>query len=78
MREKIKETMKSIFELETIDNAISQNNCDKWDSLHFLRLIVDLEELFDIEFEPEDMMDMNSLDNIELKIKMLLDHNIKN
>ena len=71
MREKIKEIMKSVFELDVVPDNISQFSCDKWDSLHFLSLVVILEETFDVEFEPEDLEELNSLDNIESKIKEL-------
>ncbi len=69
MREKIKNIMKNVFELKSVDDNISKLSCDKWDSLRFLNLVVDLEEEFDVVFEPEDIIEMVSLDTIELKIQ---------
>lgn len=61
MDEKIIEIMKSVFNTDNITTATSQSNCDKWDSLHHLNLIVELEDAFDIEFEPEEIAEMKSL-----------------
>ena len=69
MREKIKNIMKRVFELNHIDDNISQNSCDEWTSLSSLILVVDLEEEFDLAFDPEDIIEMISLDSIEFKIK---------
>ena len=69
MREKIKNIMKEVFELNQIDDDITQSSCGNWTSLSSLILVVDLEEEFDIEFDPEDIVEMSSLDSIEIKIK---------
>ncbi len=61
MEEKIIEIMKSVFNTEDITTATDQNNCDKWDSLHHLNLIVELEDAFDMDFEPEEIAEMKSV-----------------
>lgn len=71
LRENIKEVLKKVFQLESVDDSISQQTCDKWDSLNHLNLIVELEEAFDVSFEPEDIAEMKSLDIIEQKIEAL-------
>ena len=69
MKEKIKHIMKQVFELEHVYDNISTFSCEKWDSLGSLNLIVNLEEEFDVIFEPDDIIEMISLESIELKIK---------
>ena len=48
-----------------IDADTSQETCDKWDSLQHLNIIVALEEVFDVSFEPEDIAKMKSVQEIE-------------
>ena len=72
MREQIKEILKQVFKIDHIKDNLSQKNCDKWDSLNHLNLIIALEQRFDVSFEPEDIVEMNSLDLIEKKIALKL------
>ena len=64
--------MRELFENEAIDASCGQANCDAWDSLHHLNLVVELEEAFGIEFEPEEIASMRSfaevLDMVEGKV----------
>ena len=64
MREQVKEVMKQVFKIERIKDDISQKTCDKWDSLNHLKLIVALEQRFNVYFELEEIVEMNSLDRI--------------
>ena len=52
--------MQEVFNTPQITSETDQNNCDKWDSLHHLNLIVELENAFDVEFEPEEIAEMRS------------------
>lgn len=72
MKEKVKDILKSTLELDTVSDEISQYNCERWDSLNHLNVIVALEEEFDLSFEPEDITSMNSLDIICSKIERLM------
>jgi acyl carrier protein len=65
MKEKIQEIMALVFELDNVSNDISQKNCEKWDSMQHLNLVVELEETFDVSFEPEEIAEMKSLADIE-------------
>lgn len=65
MDEKIIEIMKSVFNTDAITTATNQQNCEKWDSLHHLNLIVELEDAFDTEFEPEEIAEMKSFDAVK-------------
>jgi acyl carrier protein len=72
MRERIKEALKVTFDLDEIPDDISQKNCDVWDSMRHLQLVIELETEFDVSFEPEDISEMISIDAIEKKIKVLM------
>lgn len=69
MDEKIIKIMKSVFNTDAVNASTAQNNCNKWDSLHHLNLIVELEDAFDMEFEPEEIAEMKSFEAIKKLIK---------
>lgn len=66
MKEKILEIMESVFETNGLDlkGNVHQNDLENWDSLRHLNLIIELEEAFDVSYEPEEIGDMTSLDKI--------------
>ena len=72
MRDKIKEVLKRVFELDEVHDNISQTTCVRWDSLNHLNLIVELEDEFNVSFEPGDIAEMKSLDIIEAKLNRLV------
>ena len=72
MRDKIKKVLKKVFELNEVHDSISQTTCAKWDSLNHLNLIIELEDEFNVSFEPEDIAEMKSLDIIEAKLNCLV------
>jgi acyl carrier protein len=69
MDQTILEILKRVFNLDTVDETCSQSTCDKWDSLNHLNLIVELEDEFDMEFEPEEIAEMKSFDAVKKMIK---------
>ena len=64
MKEKVIEIMKDVLETEDISLNTSQENCDNWNSLRHLNLVSELEEAFNMEFEPEEIADMHSVNSI--------------
>lgn len=70
MEDKILEIMKSVFQMEDIDMTCSQQNCDKWDSMNHLNLIVELEMEFGVSFEPEEIAMMRSFDDVVRVVKI--------
>jgi len=71
MRDRLKEILKRVLELGEVADDISRQNCESWDSLKHLVLIVELEAEFNISIEPEDIVAMNSLGEIEKRIDAL-------
>ncbi len=66
MKNEILRVMSDVFEIDFNDfkEEINQKNIDNWDSLRHLNFIVELEELFSVSFEPEEISEMNSIDKI--------------
>ena len=65
MEEKVLEILRNLFEDETLDNTCSQKNCEKWDSMGHLRLVVELESEFEVTLEPEEIGEMVSHEEIK-------------
>jgi acyl carrier protein len=72
MREQIIKVLKSVLDIDNVSEDISQNTCPEWDSMHHLQLVVELEMEFGVSLEPDDIVNMKSLDLIEDTLKRLL------
>ena len=46
--------------VEELNDNYGKDTVEEWDSVHQLSLISELEEAFDIMFDPEDIMEMTS------------------
>jgi len=64
MEEKILEVLKETFELDSVDETCSQKTCPEWDSMGQLNLVANLEEVFDVSLEPEEIGTMICFDDI--------------
>ena len=64
LEDKVLEIMHEVFEMESVTTEVSQKNCDRWDSLHHLALASELEEAFDVEFEPEEIAEMTDFSRV--------------
>ena len=60
MEEKILAIMREVFEDNSLDFNCSQENCENWDSLRHLNLIMELEEAFHVDFAPEEIARMKT------------------
>lgn len=65
MEDKIIEILRNVLETNDINSESSQQNCEKWDSLHQLNLVIELEDAFDITLEPEEIAEMMSVRDIK-------------
>ena len=68
MTDKIIEIISEVLETKVDANA-SQATCEKWDSLRHLNIIVELEDVFDLSFEPEEIAVMKDIAIIEQTIQ---------
>tara|TARA_B100002052_G_scaffold295184_1_gene321209 strand:- start:2255 stop:2488 length:234 start_codon:yes stop_codon:yes gene_type:complete len=77
MKNDIKKVMASVFLVDEneISDDISQSNFEKWESLQHLMLIVDIESKFGVSFEPEEIVEMTSLELIEKYLVQKLGYN---
>lgn len=64
IKKKIISIMRSSFSDQNIDENSTNDNTDSWDSMSFLLLVVNLESKFGIEFQPEEIADLNSFKSI--------------
>jgi len=66
MREDIKKIMAVVFSVEqgSIPEDVAYGIHEKWDSIHHLNLIVELESYFGVLFEPEEIQTMTNIDRI--------------
>ena len=73
IKESVKSVMAEVFEIDltTIQDDASQKTVSEWDSLQHLNLMVELEDKFDVSFEPEEIGDMTTLAKIVETIKKM-------
>lgn len=70
MKDEVKDVFKRVLNITYVPDNLSQQNCENWDSLRHLNLIVELEDAFDVSFEPEDIAEMKDLDAVLKKIEI--------
>ena len=56
--EQLLQIFRDVLETNDIDETVSQANCEAWDSIHHLNLILAIESGFNISLEPEEMEQM--------------------
>lgn len=64
MENKVLEILKEVFELDSVDSTCSQSTCDSWDSMGQLNLVAELEDVFAVSLEPEEIGTMKSFNDI--------------
>jgi acyl carrier protein len=66
METKIKNIMAFVFEtpFEAINHESSPDTIEKWDSLKHMNLVVALEEEFNIEFNDDEISEMQNFSSI--------------
>jgi acyl carrier protein len=66
MKDEVKLIMASVFrtDIENITDDLEQKKTTFWDSLRHLSLIVELEEKYNVSFEPEEISEMISLKKV--------------
>ena len=53
------------MELDTQENDVQRTHIEQWDSVNHLRLVMELEETFDTTLSDEEVLSMQSLQQIE-------------
>ena len=62
--EEIMDVMRAVLKTD-VDENTSQNNCEKWDSMNHLNLVIELEDTFEVELEPNEISLMKSFSDIK-------------
>ena len=67
MKDKLKNIMADVFlvDVNQIPDNVNQVNFEKWESVQHLMLIVNIESEFGVSFEPEEIVEMTSLELLE-------------
>lgn len=65
MEEELLTIIRDILENQSLDENVSQENCDDWDSMAHLNIIIAVEEEFDISIEPEDITEIKSFADLK-------------
>ena len=69
MEDRILDVLKNVLELNSADTTICTKNCEAWDSMAQLNIMVELETEFDVSFEPEEIAEMISYDAIKAMLE---------
>ncbi len=69
LEENVLDIMRRVFEMDEVNTDASQKNCERWDSLHHLMLASELEDIFDIELEPEEIAEMTDFTRVVDMVK---------
>ncbi|MBQ8070232.1 MAG: acyl carrier protein [Bacteroidales bacterium] len=69
MEDQILQILKSVIGVDDIDSSVSQDNCEQWDSMAQLNLVVELEMEFDITLEPEEISEMRTFSDVVRVVK---------
>lgn len=69
MENRVIELLNTFFKVNTITAKTTQAEVAEWDSLRHLSLIVEIEEEFDLDFDPIEIGDMTSVASICAYIK---------
>ena len=69
--EKYNNAFSEVFgaKVEDLNDNYGKDTVDEWDSVHQLSLIAQMEDAFDIMFDPEDIMEMTSYANGKALLK---------
>lgn len=59
---------------EKIRADSSSENVETWDSVHHLNLVLALEQEFNLQFEPEEIDEMNNVEHILAVLERKLNH----
>ncbi len=75
IHEKILNVVADIFEMpiNQINNELSLNSIKQWDSVNHLKLMIALEEEFEIKFTKDDIESMINLSIIESTVSSYID-----
>lgn len=60
MKERFNKIIMEVFEIDSVDEAMTRENTEKWDSLLHLTLVTAIEDEFDVMLDTEDILALDS------------------
>ena len=72
LEDKVLAVMQDVFGVDSVSTTVSQKNCEQWDSLRHLALASELEDVLNIELEPEEIAEMTDFSRVIDMIKTKL------
>lgn len=66
---RLENVFKTTLGIDAVPAGLSQKNCEAWDSVNHLNLILALEAEFGVAFEPEEIAAMQDLSTVESQIR---------
>lgn len=71
IRTKIHNILTTILDIDFLEHgeSIDLSNCDEWDSMNHMKLILELERAFSITFSDDEVYEMTSFNKIYKIIK---------
>ena len=72
IEERILNVLRTVLNDSAVDETCSQQNCEKWDSMNQLNLVVELEIEFGVSIEPEEIARMTDFGEVVRIIKAKL------
>ena len=66
---RLENVFKTTLGIDAVPAELSQKNCEAWDSVNHLNLILALEAEFGVAFEPEEIAAMQDLSAVESQIR---------
>ncbi len=64
MNQRIINVLESVLGLKGISDGFTRKDCEKWDSMAHLNIIIELEDEFGVYFLPDEISKMNSVSSI--------------
>lgn len=61
MDSRLENVFKTTFGIDAVPADLSQTNCEAWDSVNHLNLVLALEAEFGVTFEPEEIAAMQNV-----------------
>ena len=65
---RLENVFKTTLDIETVPAGLSQKNCEAWDSVNHLNLILALEAEFGVAFDPEEIAAMQDLETVKKQL----------
>lgn len=65
---RLENVFKTTLGIETVPAGLSQKNCEAWDSVNHLNLILALEAEFGVAFDPEEIAAMQDLETVKKQL----------